>query len=140
MRIAAQVFFDFVEQVFNLCDLWSLSLRQFLRDIGQSQVDSDQQLPCFVVDGISDTLDLLLERFVQLTQSLYGVLESPLRHFIGGHAFRQEIRTCIYQMRLGFLVRQTLEQLLESLMMNRSQLEQTLAFGNGAPAEFVRAA
>src|SRR5205823_9993739 len=54
MRIAAQVFFDFVEQVFNLCDLWSLSLRQFLRDIGQSQVDSDQQLSCFVVDGISD--------------------------------------------------------------------------------------
>jgi hypothetical protein len=43
-------------------------------------------------------------------------------------------------MRLGPLVRRALEQFPENLVMNRNQLEQTLAFGNGAPSQLVRAA
>src|SRR5215469_11360350 len=41
-------------------------------------------------------------------------------------------------MRLCSPVQRALEQLPENLVMNRDQLEQALAFGNGASSEFVR--
>src|SRR5258707_2098069 len=100
-------------------------------------MDSHKELAGFIVDGISNPLDLFLERFVNLAQGFHGVLESPLCHLIRRHAFRQEIAARIHQMSLRSSVMRTLEQFPEDLMVNRDQFQQTLAFRDRATPKLV---
>src|SRR6266852_501342 len=99
---------------------------------------SDEQLSSLVVHGVSDALDLLLERFVQLPQGLHRILKAAVRHFIRRQTLRKEFGARPEQFLPAFFTPRIANQRKHSLVMQGSHLYETLLLGERSTAEFVR--
>ena len=83
MRVPPQLFLNLVQQFLDPSNLFFLRFRQFARDVCQRKMDGHEKLSGLVVNSISDALDLLLKRLIELPQSRDGVLNPAVCHFIG---------------------------------------------------------
>src|SRR5229473_7324071 len=99
---------------------------------------SDEQLSSLVVHGVSDALDLLLERFVQLAQGLHRIMESTVCHLIRRQALREEFGAHPEQFLSAFPTFRIANQSKYSLMMQGSYLHETLLLGESSTPEFIR--
>ena len=133
------MFLNLVQHFFNPREVSLLGLGQFQRHFGQREVHGDEQLPSLVVHGVRDALDLLLERFVQLPQSLHRILKSAVCHFIRRQALREEFGARPEQFLPAFPTFRVANQCHYSLMMQGSHLHETLLLGERSTAEFIRA-
>src|ERR1700741_4246560 len=95
---------------------------------------SDQKLSGLIVHRIGDSLDLLLEGLIELTQCLYAILKTAVGHFVRGEALRKERCTGPYQILVVVLAWSLSDELLESLMVKRGEFDKTLLLCDGLAA------
>src|SRR5258707_15634815 len=85
--------------------------------------------------GIRDALDLLLERFVQLSQGFHRILKPTVCHLVRRQAFRKKIAARPEQFLPSFSTFHIANQSKYSLMMQGSYLHQTLLLGERSTTE-----
>src|SRR6266852_1919303 len=132
------MFLNLVQHFLNPRELCLLGLGQFQSHFRQRQVHGDEQLSSLVVHGVSDALDFLFERFVQLTQGLHRILKPTMCHLIRRQALREEFGARLEQFLSAFLAFRIANQSKYSLMMQGSHLHETLSLGQRSTAEFIR--
>jgi len=100
-------------------------------------MNCDEELAGFVVDGVSDALDLLLQRFVHPSQRGNGFLKTAMRHFIRREDLREKLIAERGQAIHAGAIRFLAQRKKESFLVNQDKFDEAGATGHSFPAQFV---
>jgi hypothetical protein len=140
VRVAAQLAMNLIEGGVDLSELFLLRLRKVPGKLGKREMNSDEQLPGFIVDGMGDTLDFFFESFIQAAKGQHRVLKSKVGHFVGREEFRQECASGLQDLFAARGSANRAKQCAQGVVMQRSDFGQASAGCNGATSEVVSAA
>src|SRR5690349_24966976 len=91
VRVLAKLRFNLLKHRVDVLKIAFEFRRGLAFEISKSQMNGDEELAGFVVDGVSDAFDLLLQRFVHPAQGGNGFLKTAMRHFIGREDLREQL-------------------------------------------------
>src|SRR5882672_10687528 len=136
VRQAAQLFLDLIEQPGRLRNPDG-RFRMRLREIGQLDVDRDQQLAGFVVQRVGNALGFLLQHFVEPAQREAGVTKAAIRHLEGRQAFGEKLRRAgddRLAIAGGFCAG---KERRDTLVVNAGEIDERRAFDQSAAPDLV---
>src|ERR1700675_810397 len=140
MGIPPQLLFNLLEQFLNPSNLFFLRFRQLACHVCERKMNGHEKLPGLVVHGISDALDLFLQRLIELPQSNDRVLNSAVCHFIGREGLCQKFGSGSQQFLVPRCSLRIGEHPVESLMVQGSDFHEALFLADGAAPQVVSAA
>ena len=100
-------------------------------------MDGDKNLAGLVVNGVSDSLNLLFEHLVHSAQSGNGILKATLGHIVRGQDFSQKFGRERDQAVLGGASATLTQQSGESFLMDEGEFNKARTPRHGIAAKFI---